>query len=143
KWSRLLLPNGQIARSAWREKLRSLDKTRMSRNVKLLINRQIRFAEVLYYTRLAVAEPDTDDVDDNASYHFIDIAVVQMYSPPDDPLLRLSSQTVVSCTLLDEVSVVNVKEIMSVVAMIPHEPRLPSGITEDRFFMLEKPGLDI
>jgi hypothetical protein len=35
KWSRLLLPNGQIARSAWREKLRSLDKTRMSRNVKV------------------------------------------------------------------------------------------------------------
>jgi hypothetical protein len=108
-----------------------------------LINRQTRFAEVLYYTRLAVAEPDADDADDDAGYHFIDIAVVQMYSPPDEQLLRLSSHTVVSCALLDEVSVVNVKTIMSVVAMIPHEPRLPSGITEDRFFMLEKPGLDI
>ncbi|KAG2049519.1 hypothetical protein BDR06DRAFT_1012028 [Suillus hirtellus] len=104
---------------------------------------QTRFAEVLYYMRLAVAKPDTDDVDDNTGYHFIDITVIQMYSPPDDPLLWLSSQTVISCTLLNEVSVVNVKEIMSIVAMIPHEPRLPSGITEDRFFMLEKPGLDI
>ncbi|KAG2349710.1 hypothetical protein BDR05DRAFT_972677 [Suillus weaverae] len=143
KWSQLLLLNGQIARSAWREKLRSLNKTWMSCNVKLLINRQTRFAEVLYYMRLAVAEPDADDVDDNTGYHFIDIAIIQMYSPPDDQLLQLSSHTVVSCALLDEVSVVNVKKIMSVVTMIPHEPRLPSGITEDCFFMLEKPGLDI
>jgi hypothetical protein len=29
------------------------------------------------------------------------------------------------------------------VAMIPHRPTLPSGITEDQFFVLEKPGLDI
>lgn len=29
------------------------------------------------------------------------------------------------------------------VAMIPHTPRLPSGVTEARFFMMEKPGLDI
>ncbi|KAG1745052.1 uncharacterized protein EDB91DRAFT_1246564 [Suillus paluster] len=143
KWSRLLLPNGQIARSAWRERLRSLDKTWISRNVKLSINGQTRFAEVLYYMRLAVADPDADDPDDEAGYHFINIAVIQMYSPPDDQLLWLSSQTVISCTLLDEVSIVNVKKIISVIAMIPHKPRLPSGITEDRFFMLEKPGLDI
>lgn len=99
--------------------------------------------EVLYYARLAVAEPDADDADNDTGYHFIDIAVVQMYSPPDDQLLWLSSHTVMSCALLNEVSAVNVKKIMSVIAMIPHEPRLPSGITEDHVFMLEKPGLDI
>lgn len=40
---------------------------------------------------------------------------------------------------------VDVKQIQSVVAMIPHKPMLPSGVMEeeDRFFMLEKPGLDI
>lgn len=27
--------------------------------------------------------------------------------------------------------------------MVPHTPTLPSGTTEDQFFMLEKPGLDI
>lgn len=27
--------------------------------------------------------------------------------------------------------------------MIPHRPTLPSGITEDRFFMVEKAGLDV
>ncbi|KAG1834015.1 hypothetical protein DFJ58DRAFT_719384 [Suillus subalutaceus] len=143
KWSRLLSPNGQIARSAWREKLMPLDKTRMSRHVKPSINRQTQFAEVLYYTRLAFAEPDVDDSDDEAGYHFLNVAVIQMYSSPDDQLLRLSSQTVVSCSLLDEISVIDVKKIISVVAMIPHKPRLPSGIIEDRFFMLEKPELDI
>lgn len=67
-----------------------------------------------------------------------------MYSSPDNRLLRLSSQTVVSCSLLDEISVIDVKKIVSVVAMIPHTPRLQEDImVEDRFFMLEKPGLDI
>jgi hypothetical protein len=35
RWAQLLLPNGQIARSAWRETLKSLEQTRMSRNVKV------------------------------------------------------------------------------------------------------------
>lgn len=35
KWARLLLPNGQIARSAWKEKLKPLEQVRMSRNVKV------------------------------------------------------------------------------------------------------------
>ncbi|KAG1853961.1 hypothetical protein F4604DRAFT_1932931 [Suillus subluteus] len=88
---------------------------------------QTEFAEVLYYTILAFAEPDADDSDDEAGYHFLNVAVIQF----------------VSCSLLDEISVIDVKKIISVVAMIPHKPRLPSGIIEDRFFMLEKPELDI
>lgn len=35
KWSRLRLPNGQNARSAWKENLKPLKKVRMSRNVKV------------------------------------------------------------------------------------------------------------
>lgn len=35
RWARLRLPNGQIARSAWRETLRPIEQTRMSRNVKV------------------------------------------------------------------------------------------------------------
>ena len=35
KWAWLLLPNGQIARSAWRESLKSADNLRVSRNVKV------------------------------------------------------------------------------------------------------------
>jgi hypothetical protein len=35
RWVRLRLPNGQIARSAWKESLKSLTKLRMARNVKV------------------------------------------------------------------------------------------------------------
>ncbi|KAG1793748.1 hypothetical protein EV424DRAFT_1335832, partial [Suillus variegatus] len=56
------------------------------------------------------------------------VAIVQLYSPPDYVLLQLFFQTV---------------KYISVIAMVPHTPTLPSGTTEDQFFMLEKPGLDI
>jgi hypothetical protein len=35
RWARLRLPNGQIARSAWKEKLKPLEKLRIARNVKV------------------------------------------------------------------------------------------------------------
>lgn len=35
RWARIRLPNGQIARSRWKESLKPLDKVRMSRNVKV------------------------------------------------------------------------------------------------------------
>jgi hypothetical protein len=94
---------------------------------------------VLYFTRLAV-EADIDNEDD---WQFADVAIIQMYSVPDENLLHLSSQTVASCTHLETFVVIDVKHIISVVAMVPHRPTLPSGVTEDHFFMIEKPGLDI
>ena len=36
RWARLRLPNGQIARSRWKETLKTIDKIRVSRNVKVL-----------------------------------------------------------------------------------------------------------
>ena len=33
RWARLRLPNGQVARSAWKEKLKLLERVRMARNV--------------------------------------------------------------------------------------------------------------
>jgi hypothetical protein len=38
RWARLRLPNGQVARSAWKEKLKPLEKVRMARNIKVFIN---------------------------------------------------------------------------------------------------------
>jgi hypothetical protein len=35
RWARLRLPNGQVARSAWKEQLKPLNKVRMARNVKV------------------------------------------------------------------------------------------------------------
>lgn len=130
RWARLLLPNRQITRSAWREML----KTTESR-----YDAQIRFGEVLYFTRLSVEA----DLDDDHNWRFMDVALIHLYSLPDEHLLQLSSHTVVSCAKLEDVYVVDVKQILSVVAMILHTPTLPSGLTEARFFMMEKPGLDI
>jgi hypothetical protein len=84
-----------------------------------------------------------DDPDVDEDWQFVDVAIIRMYSLPDEALLQLSSQTVASCIHPNEVVVVNIKNIVSVVAMIPHRPMLPSGVVEDRFFMLEKPGLEI
>ena len=35
RWARLRLPNGQVARSTWNEKMKPLNKVRMSRNIKV------------------------------------------------------------------------------------------------------------
>jgi hypothetical protein len=35
RWARLRLPNGQIARSAWKERLKPINKVRMARNIKV------------------------------------------------------------------------------------------------------------
>lgn len=109
----------------------------------LKLNGTIRFAEVLYFTRLAIVDSESDMDDNEDAWRYLDVAVIQLYSLPDEALLQLSSQTVASCTRVDEISVVDIKTITGVIAMIPHKPMLPSGVVEDRFFMLQKPGLDI
>ncbi|KIJ13585.1 hypothetical protein PAXINDRAFT_80791 [Paxillus involutus ATCC 200175] len=133
RWARILLPNGQTARTKWREQLKSPEHLRVSRNVKMKLADQIRFGEVLYFTRLPVED----------AWQFLNIAIIQLYSMPDLDLLKISSQTVPSCKLLPDVIVLPIKQITSVIAMIPHQPTLPSGVTEPRFFMVEKPGLDM
>jgi hypothetical protein len=66
------------------------------------------------------------------------LAVVVPFGPPDQDLLKLSSYTVYSCQPQDAVIVVDVKKILSVVAMLPHQI---GG--EQRYFLVEKPGLDL
>ena len=51
--------------------------------------------------------------------------------------------TLVSSTFLDEFVVAQIKSIKSIVGMIQHHLTRPSGAVEDRFFLMEKPGLDI
>ncbi|KAG1893060.1 uncharacterized protein F5891DRAFT_963509 [Suillus fuscotomentosus] len=75
---------------------------------------------------------------------FINVAVIALYSLSDKDLLELSSHTVASCTYeQDDIRVINMKTITEVIVMVPHCPRLPSGVQENRYFMAEKPGLDI
>ncbi|KAG1823917.1 uncharacterized protein BJ212DRAFT_1296433 [Suillus subaureus] len=86
---------------------------------------ETQVAEVLYFTQLPV-EAGIDN-DDNQIWVWKDVTVISMFSLPDNDLLELSCHT----------------SILGVVGMVPHKPTLSSGVTEDRYFMIEKPGLDI
>ncbi len=66
-----------------------------------------------------------------------------MWSGPDWDLLEESSNTVYSCVYRGQadLQVIDAKVIMSIVAMVPMTPR--EGDHSARFFLLEKPGLEI
>jgi len=114
-------------------------------SAKFKLDDQVRFGEVLYFTRLAVQGelPPPDEVDADRNWQFVDVALIQLFSAPDHALLTISHHTVSSCLALQDIRAVSIRDILSVVRMIPHTPRLPSGVTEARFFVLEKPGLDV
>lgn len=139
RWARLGLPNGQIARSLWREKLKSSTQIRISRNVKFIYGERERLGEVQYFARLAMdtTEQDADEA------RFEDVALVRLYTIPDERLLQVSSHTLIVSKLSDQFVVVHVKSIRSVVGMIPYRLKHPSGTTEECFFLMEKPGVDI
>lgn len=69
------------------------------------------------------------------------LAMVSLYSSPHIGLLKQSHYTVLSCTNLGNMAVVDVKSIASVVAMVPHRPFPEDAI--ERVFIVEKPGLDV
>lgn len=149
RWGRLHLPITQIARTAWKESEKSDDDNlRVARNVKVCVfsfshwSRLLKyvkisgprgdvFAEILYFAILRV----------DASIY--PVAVVSQYGPPHDALRRASSDTLLSCEANIRVSVVDVKKITSVVAMIPHNPIVGGIELGDRFYIVEKPGLDV
>ena len=154
RWARLRLPNGQIARSAWKESLKPLTKVRMTRNVKvctyfvhypqLLIleifkiiaaNQTIEFAEVLFYFQLHIVAGGI-----NANETF---ALVSKYSPPHTEILEESYHTFWSCTHgeIENMEIIPVKSILAVVAMIPHN--LTSNDPKQQYFLSEKPGLEV
>ncbi|TFK49607.1 hypothetical protein OE88DRAFT_1736611 [Heliocybe sulcata] len=120
RWSKVRLPNGHIARSAWKELEHSNDNARVSRMVKVQNNNKVFIAEVLYFIKL-------DEALDNC--------------PP-----YLSHGTLSSCLPgePDDVLAIDIKSILSVVAMVPHHIKLPGqDIPQHRFFLVEKPGLSI
>lgn len=51
RWARLRIPNGQVARSSWKENTMTR-MPRMARNVKLHINDRIQFGEVQFYFQI-------------------------------------------------------------------------------------------
>ncbi|KAG1866731.1 hypothetical protein F4604DRAFT_1544036, partial [Suillus subluteus] len=123
----LQLPNGQIARTLWKE---TQINARRSRNVKVLLNREPRFGEVQYFFECRVNPASPPEA----------LAVISLYSTPDHELLRCSHHTFVSCVHQEdeELIAINVTSIQSVVAMIPH---FLNG--QQHFYMVEQPGADV
>ena len=87
------------------------------------------FGEVVFFTCLVVN-------DNNGGLRFVDVALVRSFSPPNPVILQTSHQTLPHCHTMDAVLVVQVHDIVSVVAMIPHTL---GG--EDFFFAVEQPRL--
>jgi hypothetical protein len=69
--------------------------------------------------------------------------MISVYSAPHQDLLQLSYNTLWSCTHHGDNSliVIDVKSILAVIAMVPHQPFLQDPIK--RYFLVEKPGLDV
>ncbi|TFK76581.1 hypothetical protein BDN72DRAFT_809271 [Pluteus cervinus] len=109
KWARLQLPNGQIARSLWKEQY-GVD-PRIARNVKFHLGNQDHpyFGEVQFFAFTEVV----------GQKHAL--ALVSVYSVPDAELLANSHNTLHVCRYAGhkKLRVIQVEAIESVVAMIP------------------------
>jgi hypothetical protein len=86
----------------------------------------VRYAEVLYFCYLPLV-----------SEHKVPVAVLKLFSLPDQAWLDKSHKTYRTCTAGadDDIRVVHVKDIQSVIAM---HPDFEQG--EDRWCAVYKPG---
>ncbi|KAJ6535144.1 hypothetical protein B0H19DRAFT_1004445, partial [Mycena capillaripes] len=135
RWARLRLPNGQIARSLWREAHRPLNKLRIARNI--LFDGKHQIAEVHFYFRAEIQGTVQT------------LALVDLYSEPDEEFAHESYNTVIICGhgKGEHLAVIPAKSILSVVAMVPlsiipgsnERYRTP----ETDYFLVEKPGLEL
>ncbi|KAG1817421.1 hypothetical protein EV424DRAFT_1324335, partial [Suillus variegatus] len=129
KWARLRLPNGQVTRSAWKERAMT-KQPRMARNVKLLLDGQTAIGEVYFYFNMTIHDRRKT------------FAMVSVYSDPHQDLLQRSFHTVFACHHRGDNSLrlIEICAIQSVVAMVPHQ--FP-GINGTLYYLIERPGLDI
>jgi hypothetical protein len=97
------------------------------------LDNEIRIAEVYFFIYIC-----RDDEE-------MALALVSLYSRPDPTLLSLSVNTLWSCEYEGDRTLrfINVKTIHAVVAMIPHRPVIGGWQMGERFFLVEKPGLDV
>ncbi|KAI0355296.1 hypothetical protein OH77DRAFT_1540048 [Trametes cingulata] len=143
KWARVRLPNGQIARTAWKECQgeRRGNAVRRSRMIKVCL-KDDRFAEVQYFFPLTLHGSETD----------LHLAMVSLFTPPDPAIRKETHDVLLACRYQGALSreVVDIKDIRSVVAMVPlplrrkeaDNPRC-AELYSDRYFVVEKLGLDM
>ncbi|KAI6114440.1 hypothetical protein F5141DRAFT_1213629 [Pisolithus sp. B1] len=148
-WACLCLPNGQIAQYQFQELQKAPEDICMARNVKVSLNGGDWIMEVQYFARLVVTAVDNlpvpdEDLDTPDCCCFTDVALVTLYSQPDTDLLEKSYGVLPSCTKLGEASlqVIKISDIWSVVAMILHRPII-HGVAKERYFLVEKTGMEI
>ena len=93
----------------------------------------IEFAEVQYFFNATVN--DTRQT----------LALVSMYSRPDEDLFKRSNWTVWSVTEGGQngLRVIDAKSILSVVSVIPHNHHVNADSSDVRFFVWEQMGMDM
>ncbi|KAH9851446.1 hypothetical protein C2E23DRAFT_869376 [Lenzites betulinus] len=114
KWARLRLPNGTVARSAWKEQRKPVSKLRLARCVKFSnAQGELHIGEIRYFCSITKERT---------------VALVSVFGPRDEALYRRSHATVDISEYRGDTSleVINVKQIESVVGMIPDRVR-PQG----------------
>ncbi|KAF8968969.1 hypothetical protein BDZ97DRAFT_1635169, partial [Flammula alnicola] len=130
RWARLRLPNGQTARSKWKEDKMTTPNLRRACCVKTSPDK-VDFAEVQFYFHGMINEERQP------------LALVSLFSEPDPALLQASYQTVYSVQKLAHgLCVINAKSIIAVIAVIPHNYQV-NGDPEQRYFIWEKMGMDM
>ncbi|KAI0632548.1 hypothetical protein C8Q77DRAFT_1059032 [Trametes polyzona] len=140
KWARLKLPNGLVARSAWKECDKPLSKLRLARCVKFANQaRQTEVGEVQYFCQMGKTRRP--------------VALVSVFGPRDAQLYTDSQGTI---ELMEyggsgALCVVDVRDIQTVVGMIPDVMPAEETYESDyqhlheglRYFVVEKLGLKL
>ena len=82
---------------------------------------------------------------DPPQYRFVDITLVTLYSHPHPCLFKDSYGALISSRKLGEESlrVIEITAIRSVVGMVPHHVQLQEGGMQDRFFLVQKMGMEL
>ncbi|KAH8929422.1 hypothetical protein BT69DRAFT_1367720 [Atractiella rhizophila] len=125
KWARLHLPSGEAARTLWKESTRPVEQVRNSCNIKASKQPScsFHFGEVQYFFQLHIRD------------QVLSLALIKRYR---DIIAHDIWGVVVTCqpAPAQEYEVIDVKEVMEVIAVIPR-PRIG-----DRF-IVEKLGLSV
>ncbi|KAJ7156577.1 hypothetical protein C8R43DRAFT_883855, partial [Mycena crocata] len=128
RWAQLRLPNGQIARSAWKVKVKALQNVRMARNIQYADPERpiLLYGEPQFYFQ----------ADINGDMRTL--ALMSPYSRPNPKLLAASSNTLWVCETTGEtpLQVVDVKSMYSVVGMVPFQDA-------GKVFVVHKMGLEV
>ena len=104
--------------------------------------------EVRYFARVVVQDDRDDlygDLVNPPQYCFIDVTLVTLYSHPHPRLFEDSYGALISSRKLGKESlcVIEITAIRSVVGMVLHCVQLQEGGMQDRFFLVQKMGMEL